>query len=91
MMIWMMGRGRCKSGKNPRAAIITSLAAAAGGVVTALIHHEARDGEPPKEFPWLGIGIAAAGMLMLCTLAFVVWRRKQEERGDSEEDGRCSR
>ena len=91
MALWMMRR--CSKGgkKSTTAALIASLAAAAGGVVAAFIGREAKDGGPPKEFPWLLLGIASAALLVVCVLGFVQWRRKSEERSDSEEGGSCSR
>lgn len=91
MFLYGLRRG-CKGKKqNPTVAVIASLVAAVVGVAAAFVGKRANDDGPPKEFPWLAVGIAGGAMLVVCLLAFLQWRRKAEERSDSDEGGSCSR
>jgi hypothetical protein len=83
------GRGCKKGGKRQTAVLVASLAAATSALVSAFIGKQVQDGGPPKEFPWVPVGIAAAAIVGVAVVAVVQWRRKQE--GDGKDgDGPCS-
>src|SRR5262249_51880614 len=59
-------RGRCsKGGKKSRAAVITgSIVAAISILVSTYIQKQVSEGEPPKQFPWIPVGIAVAALIV---------------------------
>ena len=88
-MLHMMKRHGCKGRKATAVMAAASLASAAIGAAALLVGKSVNDDES-KEFPWLAVGIAAAALMLVGLLALVQWRRKAENRSDSEEDGPCS-
>jgi len=83
------GRGCKKGGKRSTAVLVASLVAAISALVSAFIGKQVQDGGPPREFPWIPVGICAAAVVGVAVVAVVQWRRKQE--GDGKDgDGPCS-
>ena len=78
--MFFLSRGCCGKDRTKRTTAITaSLIAAIVGVATSFLAREVKDGEPPREFPWLVVGLAAVAIVGLVVLALVKWRRSQEE------------
>ena len=86
--------GRCrKGGKKSRSAVMAaSIVAAISALVTAFVQKQVQDGGPPKEFPWIPVGIATAALIVVAVAALIQWRRRQEKDGeDKDGGGPCSR